>query len=473
MKPENIIFSRGDAFVLLLFFGIVLWIGAKYFKKPGKVVDFLLGGRALTLPIFVLTLFSTWYGGILGIGEFGFTYGISSWVIQGVPYYIFAAVFALVFAKRARRAEVVTIPDQLFKTYGRNVSLLGAAFTGVLSCPAPYVLMIAVLLQIVTGWALLPCLIIGVAFTISYLWFGGFKADVAVDIFFGVLMMIGFVIILPFLYAKFGGVAFLQANLPPLHTKWHGGNSAQFIIMWFFIALWTFIEPTFYQRCYAAKSESVAVKGVLISIFFWFIFDVMTITAALYSKAIFQDLDQPMMAYPLLAQLVLPTFWKGLFFAGMFATILSTLNSFLFVSATTLGRDLFWKWNGENKKTEISWIQAGMVISGILCIWMAYAIPSVVKLWYSIGTVIVPGLLIAMVSTFFPKMQVSSRWMMAVMLSGFLVSLLCLGYGWRNQIGGYEFPFGIEPMFPGLGASILIWLLGQWQRSIKSAHVRK
>jgi SSS family solute:Na+ symporter len=53
-------------------------------------------------------------------------------------------------------------------------------------------------------------------------------------------------------------------NLPPLHVKWHGGNSFQFIVMWFFIALWTFIEPTFYQRCYAAESESVARNGILI-----------------------------------------------------------------------------------------------------------------------------------------------------------------------------------------------------------------
>lgn len=471
MNPQNITFSRGDTFVLLLFFAVILWIGAKFFKKPGRVVDFLLGGRTLTLPIFVLTLFSTWYGGILGVGEFGFTYGISSWVLQGVPYYIFAAIFAFVFAKRARRAEVVTIPDQLFKVYGRNVSLLGAAFTGVLSCPAPYILMVAVLLQIITGWALMPCLLLGVIFTLFYLWFGGFKADVATDVFFGIVMILGFVVILPFLYVRFGGLEFLKAHLPPVHLQWHGGNSAQFIIMWFFIALWTFIEPTFYQRCYAAKSEEVAVKGILISILFWFIFDVMTITAALYSKAIFQNLDQPMMAYPLLAQLVLPTFWKGIFFAGMFATILSTLNSGLFVSATSIGRDFFWKMRGENQKTEIFWIQMGMLISSILCVWMAYKIPSVVRLWYSIGTVIVPGLLIAMVSTFFPKMRTSNGWMMLTMLGGFFTSLIWLSIGWRNQIGGYDYPWGVEPMFPGLFVSTFIWLLGKWQRSITSNHV--
>src|SRR5690606_26746881 len=125
--------------------------------------------------------------------------------------------------------------------------------------------------------------------------------------------------------------------------------------------MWTFIEPTFYQRCYAAETEEVATRGILISIAFWFFFDVMTITAALYSKAIFHDLEQPMLAFPLLADRVLPTFLKGFFFAGMFATILSSLNSQLFVSGTSWGRDLIWKIKGENEKTEIYWIRISML----------------------------------------------------------------------------------------------------------------
>ena len=470
MRPETVTLTNADIAVLILFFGTIVWIGARFIRVKGRLIDFLLGGRNLTLPVFVLTLFSTWYGGILGVGVFGFTYGISSWILQGVPYYIFAAIFALVFAKKARKAEVVTIPDQLYKSYGKHVSFLGAIFTGILSCPAPYVLMFAVLLQIITGWSLMFCIVLGTVSSLFYIWFGGFKADVATDVFFGIVMILGFMVILPFLYSQFGGYEFLKTNLPPLHLKWHGGNSAQFIVMWFFIALWTFIEPTFYQRCYAAKTQQIATSGVLVSIFFWFIFDLMTITAALYSKAIFHNLEQPMLAYPMLANLVLPSVWKGIFFAGMFATILSTLNSQLFVSSTSLGRDLFWKISKENEKTEIFWIRIGMVISACLGMWMAYKIPSVVRLWYSIGTVIVPGLLIAMVSTFFPWMKIGKKWMFITMLTGFVVSLVWLGIGWRQQMGGYDFPFGIEPMFPGLGASILIWLLGMTQRSIRSAR---
>ena len=461
--PDIIPLSKNDIFVLILFFTIIVVIGSTFIRTKGRIIDFIIGGRTITLPVFVLTLFSTWYGGILGVGEFGFSYGISSWILQGVPYYIFAFIFAVVFARRARQAEVVTIPDQLEKVYGKNVGYLGAMFTGILSCPAPYILMCAVLLQVVTGWGIAPCILISVLSCLFYLWFGGFKADVSTDIFFGIVMIFGFMVILPFLYKNYGGYDFLVKNLPPLHLKWHGGNSAQFIIMWFFIALWTFIEPTFYQRCYAAKTEKVAVYGILISIIMWFLFDLMTITAALYSKAIFHDLSRPMLAYPMLANLVLPSVWKGIFFGGMFASILSALNSQLFVSSTSIGRDLLWRIKGSQEKDEIFCIRVGMVVSSLLCMWMSYKIPSVVKLWYSIGTVLVPGLLIAMVSTFFRPLQIDKRWIFVVMVSGFMTSLFCLAWGWRDHVGDDQFLFGIEPMFPGLFISMLFWAIGKFR----------
>jgi SSS family solute:Na+ symporter len=463
MSVESISLSLGDQFVLALFFLAIIIIGLRYVRGNEKLLDYMVGGRKITLPVFVLTLFATWYGGILGVGEFGFMYGISSWILQGVPYYFFACIFALFIAKRARKAQVYTIPDQLEKVYGRNVSLLGAAFTGILACPAPYVLMFAILLQIITGWSLMFCMLFGIGTSLFYLWFGGFKADVAIDVFFGILMILGFVIILPFLYLKFGGYEFLETNLPTLHLQWHGGNSWQFIVTWFFIALWTFIEPTFYQRCYAAENEEVAMKGVLYSIVFWFVFDLMTVIAALYSKAIFKDLEQPMYAYPLLANLVLPSFWKGFFFAGMFATILSTLNSWIFVSATSIGRDFFWRLLNKKEDVEIRWIQIGMLITALLSIWLSYKVPSVVKLWYTIGTVLVPGLFLAMISTFFVPLQIDRRWILATMVGGFGTSLFCLIWGWKSALGSYEnYPLGLEPMFPGLFMSIIIWSLGKF-----------
>jgi len=466
-------FSFADASVLVVYLTAVMGIGWFAVRRQrGKgVVDYLLAGRSLTVPVFVMTLVSTWYGGILGVGEFTYSYGLANWVIQGVPYYIFALVFAFLLAKKIRATGLTTIPDRLQQMYDRRTALLGAGLTFFLMTPAPYVLMLGILLQMITGWSLTVCVIVGTVVTTTYLFAGGFRADVYTDVFEFVLMFVGFGLIIPFAVNNYGGWEFLRTHLPPLHLTWHGGNSVQFILVWFFIALWTLVDPSFYQRCAAAASGDVARRGILWSVVFWIIFDAMTATVGLYARAILPLLDQPVMAYPMLAEHLLPPVAKGLFVVGLLATIMSTLNTLTFVSGTTLGRDIVERLRrskGEEAcdDSEKTWVQIGLLASGILAVVLALAIPSVVKLWYTIGTVIVPGLLVPLVSTYFERLRVSARTGFWAMLLGWLTSTVWLLAGWTRQLGVAEYyPFGIEPMYPGLAVSCVVWVWGRLARS--------
>src|SRR6185369_10819216 len=85
---------------------------------------------------------------------------------------------------------------------------------------------------------------------------------------------------------------------------------------------------------------------IFVSIIFWFLFDLLTASAGLYARAALPNLADPVMAYPMLAEAVLPSIAKGLFYVGMLATIMSTLNTLAFVSAQTLGRDIYLRLKG-------------------------------------------------------------------------------------------------------------------------------
>ncbi len=118
----------------------------------------------------------------------------------------------------------------------------------------------------------------------------------------------------------------------------------EYITVWFFIALWTLVDPAFHQRCYAAKDGKTAKRGILVSILFWFVFDFMTTTAGLYARAALPASSQPMYSYPLLAEVTLPAVAKGMFYIGMLATIMSTLSSLTLISAITIGKDIVGRW---------------------------------------------------------------------------------------------------------------------------------
>jgi len=59
---------------------------------------------------------ATWYGGILGVGEYTWRYGVSNWLVFGVPYYLAAAGFAghiSVRSSRSQRADETLTPEQM------------------------------------------------------------------------------------------------------------------------------------------------------------------------------------------------------------------------------------------------------------------------------------------------------------------------------------------------------------------------
>lgn len=448
---------------------LLLTVGAGlglYGSRNSQTEEYLVAGRSVTLPAFVATLVSTWYGGILGIGEYTYTYGLANWVVFGLPYYVFALVFALVLAERVRRAQLYTIPDRLDAVYGRAPAVLGSVFAFIMVSPAPYVLMLGVLAQIVTGWPLTPCVVGGTVLSVFYVANGGLRTDIRVNVVQFALMFLGFGVILPLCLMRLGGPAYLRAHLPAGHLTWTGGNSPQVMLVWFLIAVWTLVDPGFHQRCYAAKSPAVARNGILVSILFWFAFDLLTCTAGLYARAALPHLADPKMSYPMLAELILPPVLKGLFYVGMLATVMSTVLSYTFLGAVTVGRDVVWRLRQESDEARVPhYTRAGLALTAVLAVALAIGIPSVVRLWYVLGNICVPGLLAPVLGSYLSRHRMTGRACLACMAGGFGTSLVWLLGGWLHPAGGQpQYWFGMEPMIPGLAVSFLLFLTAPRQQ---------
>ena len=279
-------------------------------------------------------------------------------------------------------------------------------------------------------------------------------------------MFAGFILIVIFSADSFGTIEFISSAVPENHIKLTGGMSPTFIIVWFLIALWTFADPGFHQRCYAAKSGNVAVKGIIISIFFWALFDFLTTTTGLFSKAVIPNLNNPILAFPLLAEKVLPSGVKGIFYAALFATILSTLNSFLFLSGTTIGRDFMYrgvvplsgtkpdlsKVGDESKLKNYTII--GLMISGILAIILALLIPSVIEIWYTIGSLFIPAIILPVISAYYPKIRIENKFVLIEMIAA--ISLSSIWFFIRSNFDTVPIIYELEPMLVGMLAALLI-----------------
>jgi SSS family solute:Na+ symporter len=135
---------------------------------------------------------------------------------------------------------------------------------------------------------------------------------------------------------------------------------------------------------------------------------------------------------------------------------MSTIDSLSLISAITFGRDILWRiQRPQTNSNPVPLIRKGLVIISFLSLFLAFAIPSVVGLFYVIGSVLIPGLILPFVFTLWnEKLTISER------LAGYWiktpvgVSLIWFGI---SQINGQAF-LGIEAFYPGMVISFLFLL---------------
>ena len=444
-----------DIVIIVAYFVFLFTIG--FFRRSKENIsqaDYIIYGRKLSLPGFVITLVSTWYGAILGVGENTYLYGIQTWFIFAFPYYIFAIIYALWLSKIIWKKNILSIPDIFRRSYGNEAGIISAFFIFFLSSPAPYILSLGVLFNFIFNIELVWCLLIASLFSTIYVWKGGLSAIIKTDYLQLLLMFSGFLLLIGFSWNNSVSPYSLFKSLPPTHQSPLGGNSLQYVIVWFFIAIWTIIDPNFFQRCTAVKSPEIAKKGLLISICFWFLFDIMTIIAGLYAY-IYIVPKNPLMAYPLLGLEVLPPGFLGYFLVSLFAIIMSTIDSMSFVNAITIGRDIIWRLRKkDSNKNPVFLIKKGLIAVAILSIVLSILIPSVVKMLYILGSLIIPGLILPFVIALIgDKFRMTKNnailWLCLPVVSSllfFIMSALDIG----------RLP-NIEPFYPGMFISILFY----------------
>lgn len=400
-QPEvNILKVINTADIIVFLLVLIVTVSAVIYgqmcrqKNGSKLLDYMLMGRQLTLPLFVATLAASWYGGIFGVNEITFNYGIHNFVIQGVFWYIAYIIFALFLVDKVKHYQSITIPDLAYKMFGPKSAKTAAFFTFVNILPVSYVLSLGIFLNLICGLPVVWGMITGTVFVSLYAAWGGLRAVVFSDVVQFAVMCLAVFLVLVFSVSNFGGLEFLKSNLPASHFSLTGGNGWLNTLIWGAIALATLVNPAFYQRCFAAKDVKTAKYGILICTFIWFCFDICTTAGALYARALLPD-ALPSHAYFLYSVQLLPAGLKGFFIAGILAVILSTLDSFLFIASNTVAYDLL-----KNKiKNKLLLNQICFFIIAALSIILALVLKgSFKKIWFTMGSYMSACLLIPMLA---------------------------------------------------------------------------
>lgn len=418
-------------------------------RRSSSVLEFLTAGRSLSLPAFVATLVSTWYGGILGIAESTSYYGVGTWLVMGVPYYVFGLVYAIFLAPKVRSNEQISIPARFENRFGKSPALAAAILIFLLAVPAAHMLMLSVLAQSLTGVSTVVAMVVVPLVVTAVLFRSGFLADVRLGFVAFILMYVGFFSAFGTEVSKTSLTEVIRA-LPPEQQTATGGLNWISIFSFFVLGLWTIVDPGFYQRVVSAKSPKVAQKGVIVSVLCWAVFDFFSISCAIYALRAATTMGnvEPLYLFSALAEHSIAPGVRGLFVVGILGTILSACCGYALVAAGTLGSEILPRLGLDKTPEKAS--RWGVLVSCLVAIPIALAAgSSVVNLWYGWAGAVVGALLIPFLLSYLTGVKLHPGALTLAVLVPCLVSIVWMVYAIRSgnpymqiKLGGSEFSLG-------------------------------
>ncbi len=334
--------------VLIVYCGILLWIGFRASRSVKKAEDFFVAGRSLSPGLLFATFLAAnlGAGSTVGAAELGYASGLSAWWwvgSAGLGSFVLAFVVGPRIYALAKAHDLYTVGDYLEHRYGRAARVAAAV---VLQCGSPAILAgqiiaLGLVLRIVAGVPEPWGAVLGGGVATAYFFLGGLRSAAWVNLAQVVVKMAGFALAVPWVLHSIGGWAALSAAAPNREYLSLGGagldGTARLLLM---LGPAFFVSPGLIQKLYGARNEAAVRAGVGLQAVCLLGYAFMPVLLGMAARVRFGELEAPGTALlRLLAEGVPP--WLGaLMLAAIFSAEVSSADAVLFMMTTSLVKDI-------------------------------------------------------------------------------------------------------------------------------------
>lgn len=340
---------------LLFVFGVAWYAYQK--RSSGKFLnEYYVGSRSMGGFLLAMTTVATYISASSFIGGPGAAYKFGlGWVllsmIQVPAIWLTLGTLGKKFAMLARQTDSITINDLLFARYQNKIvvylaclSLLFAFFGMMVVQFIGAGRLLETSLGLPYEWSIgIFALVIGL-----YTFIGGFRAVVLTDTIQGMVMLVGTILLLGATLMTTGGIDNAMTTLntidPRLLTPTGVDDklSATFMLsFWVLVCFGLIGLPHTAVRAMAYKDSRSLHQGILVGTVVMTVLVLGMHLAGVLARAVIPELDVPDKVIPTLMMTVLPPFVAGIFLAAPMAAIMSSIDSMLIQSSSTLIKDLY------------------------------------------------------------------------------------------------------------------------------------
>ncbi len=465
---------------VLFYMAINIGVGIWAMRRTKSASDFFVAGRSLGPLVVSLAVFSSTLSGFGFVGGPGLVYatGLSSlWMVM-VSTFGYAVGFFLI-AKRIRMVaeirDTLSLPDVLAARYGSETIRLLTGITivlGVLGYLATQILAMALVLQpllnaipMFEGIGLITCAVLSLGVLVFYSVTGGIIASVYTDLVQGIIMAVAGVLVVGVAASAFDG-GFREASeviladdpetIMPFGTVGIMGATA-----WFFLfGLGLAGQPHIITKMMMNKRVSdartiypLSVGAYVMSALLWL--SVGVAMHALVVAGAHPPLDNADGAAPAFLRAFASPWLAGIVFAGLFAAIMSTADSFLNIGAAALVHDIPRGIRGRPLGDELFWARIATVgisiLAALFALYAHYGGGQFVGIlgafgWGTFAAAIVPLAVIGL------------NWKRATPRAAIVAVVLSLGINVLAELFSIRMPYGVSPGFIALLVSMIAFI---------------
>ncbi|MFT6338250.1 MAG: sodium/proline symporter [Halioglobus sp.] len=481
--------------VLAIYVSILFLIGILASKRIKGMSDFYVGGKNMGFWAVAFSARATGESGwlLIGLTGMGAIAGYSAyWVVIGELMGVFVSWFfmAKLFKRRSDAFGSITIPDYLeshFKSKTHTLRILSASVLSIF-------VVIYVSSQIdATGIAFESMLdvnyfvgaLIGFFIVLIYIFIGGFVAAVWSDLFQGMLMFFGLVLLPIVVWFSMDHGQSITAGLnaidPALTSIWGGNEDGWmnlFTILGFsMIGLGFLGSPQVYVRFMSIKNEAEIDKGKWVAIAFTLFTDAAAVTIGILARVLFTESGQdPESVFgvgatdvlSMMTENFLPFILVAIYIAIVLSAIMSTIDSLLIIASSAITRDFYQKiFHPEIEDDQLTLVSRVVtVIMAVVALGIAMTI-ALVSPERQVFWVIIFGWS-GIAATFCPVIILSLFWKgysekgaIASMVSGF-ISVMVIKFVFQNMDGIGEYFVALDVLAPSFFVAMVFgWIFSK------------
>jgi SSS family solute:Na+ symporter/sodium/proline symporter len=260
---------------------------------------------------------------------------------------------------------------------------------------------------------LLACLLV-IVFTLL----AGMVSIVSIDVFNGLLMVLGVLLALPLALSAVGGWDQVAATVPASHFALFGQHGPLWAFGVFFPTFFLLLgESSMYQKFFSAKDEGAARRAVLGMVAGVVVIETCLALLAVvgagkyWNSAPFRGADGQLVVpvtetiILFLARHDLPALAGALLLGAAMAIIFSTANTFLMIPSTNLARDVYQRFvnPGASPSHMVAFQRIMIVLVGGAAYLMATQFTSILAMAFTAYTMVGAGLTPALLAAFLWK----------------------------------------------------------------------